>query len=258
MNAYFWLWFLLGCVVTLAVLRLLSYLTRLHSPYPDDIFMFSQPLDWEDVKSTFNLQDARDEVSGRPTTVSQRMLYNRFVQSQEYFRRMEHNAWLMVLCGENLSDSKRDMVTVHVEALSDASAMLKAAECCDADAILPEYARQASDLRLRAQVLRGEAQERLRLAESMRTEHQAQQSRIADATLSAQRFRTSVRLQLAKLTLLILLLRLDKLRLLPAAHVIQLWHSRNDELLRLYEQARLKAAAYLSIYRADQKLLARW
>jgi hypothetical protein len=259
MNSYFWLWILLGCVVTLAVLRLLNYLTRLHDPYPEEIFMFSQPLDWEDVKSTFNLQDARAEVIGRPSTVSQRMLHNRFAASQEYFKRMEHNAWLIGLCGgvERRATTKDSMAMAHEETLSEAQAMLEGAQRCEVDAELPEYENQAAELRARANGLRRQAQELVGRAEKIKYEDQARKSRISDAIFLAGRFRKKVRLQLVKLALLNLLLRIDKLRLLPAAQVIQLWHSRNDELLRLYQQARLKAAAYLSIYHADQKLLAR-
>jgi hypothetical protein len=46
------------------------------------------------------------------------------------------------------------------------------------------------------------------------------------------------------------------LNLLPADLVIALWHRRNDELLLLYQQAKIKATAYLSVYHQDQDFVA--
>jgi hypothetical protein len=219
----------------------------------------SQPLDWENVKSTFDLQGARDEAIGRPSKVSKRMLHNRLTASLEYFKRMDHNMWLIELCGdgEKRSADKNSRAKAHEEAVSEAQAMLQGAESCEADAELPEYETQAGELRARANVLRCRAQELLGRTETIKSEYLARKSRLNDAILSAGQFRRAVRLQIVKLAVLSFLLQLDKLRLLPAAQVIHLWHSRNEALLCLYQQARLKAAAYMSLYKADQELLAR-
>jgi hypothetical protein len=258
MNTYSWLWILLGCVVTIVVPRLFSYFTRLHNPYPEDIAMFSQPLDWEDVKVTFDVHDARDEAVGRPRKVSLRMLDNRLAASYEYFKRMEHNAWLIELCGnaDRRAGSRNCMAEAH-ETLLQAQAMLQGAECCETDAELPEYENQAAELRSRANTLRREAREQFGRAERIRAESEARKARINEAVLLAERFAGKVRLQFAQLTFLTVLLRLDKLRLLPAEFFIQRWSKGNSELLLLYQEARLKAAHYVSMYQAGEKLLAR-
>lgn len=258
MNTYSWLWTLLGCVVTIVVPRLFSYFTRLNNPYPEDIAMFSQPLDWETVKVTFDVHDARDEVVGRPRKIALRMLDNRLAASYEYFKRMEHNAWLIELCGkaDMRAGSNNCMAEAHETVLA-AQAMLQAAECCETDAELPEYENQAPELRSRASTLRREAREQFGRAERIRAESEARQTRISEAVLLTERFARIVRLQFAQLTFLTVLLRLDKLRLLPAEFFIQRWSRGNSELLLLYQEARLKAADYVSMYQAGEKLLAR-
>jgi hypothetical protein len=258
MNTYSWLWILLGCVVTIVVPRLFSYFTRLHTPYPEDIAMFSQPLDWETVKLTFDVHDARDEVVGRPRKVCLRMLDNRLAASYEYFKRMEHNAWLIELCGnrDRRAGSGNSIAEAH-EIMLQAQAMLQGADCCETDAALPEYQNQADELRLRANTLRRDAREQFGRAEKIRAESEASRARIDEAVLLAERFAKLVRLQCAQLTCLTVLLRLDKLRLLPAEFFIQRWSRGNSELLLLYQETRLKAADYVSMYQAREKLLAR-
>jgi hypothetical protein len=170
---------------------------------------------------------------------------------------MEHNAWLIELCGnvDRHLGSGNSAAEAH-ELQSQAQAMLQGADCCEIDAELPEYESQAAELRSRAITLRREAQEQFGHAERIRAEGEARQSRIDQAVLLSERFGKLVRLQLAQLTFLIVLLRLEKLRLLPAEFFIQRWSRGNNELLLLYQEARLKAADYFSMYQAGDKLLA--
>jgi hypothetical protein len=259
MNTNPWLWIFLGCVVAIVIPRLFSYLIRLHNPYPEDIAMFSHPLDWEHVKATFDVQDAREEVFGRPKIVSQRMVHNRLAASYEYFKRMEHNAWLTELCAriDSRSASSKSIAEAHDQALSEARAMLVAAESCEADATLPAYENEAPELRSRATALRNDAQEKLTHAEAIRTEIEARQARIGEAVLQAKLFGKRVWFRLALLRFLIVLVRIDKLRLVPAEWVIQLWSRGNNEVLELYQEARRKAAEYAAIYQSSDQLLAR-
>jgi hypothetical protein len=259
MNSNPWLWVCLGCVVAIVLPRLFGYLIRLHNPYPEDIAMFSQPLDWEHVKATFDVQDAREEVSGRPRAVSQRMVQNRLAASYEFFKRMEHNTWLTELCGnvDSRSAARKSTAEAHEQALSEARAMLQAAESCETDAELPEYRGETTELRSRATALRRDAQEQLRRAEMIRGECEARQARIDEAVLQAKLFGKRVWFRLARLRFLIVLVRLDKLRLVPAEWVIQLWSRGNNEMLLLYQEARLKAAEYFSMYQSGDQLLDR-
>lgn len=259
MNVYSWLWIFLGSFATLVTPRLFNYLTRLTDPFPEDMFMLSQPLDWENVKATFDLDGARNDARGCPGSVSRRMLHCRFATCREYFRRMVHNTQLIELCTEvEKRDARRNPAPLlHEEILADARGMLEGAHSFEEDAGMAEYEGEADQLRASAAALRLEAQNLVARAEAIKKDDQAREFRIAGALHSAQQFRKTVRFQLVKLNLLSLLLRLDKLSLLPAEPVLQLWDKGNDELLRLYEQARVKAGAYISMYHQDRELLTR-
>jgi hypothetical protein len=257
MNTHPWQWIALGCVLTVIVLLVIRYLLKFRSPYPEDVFMLSRPVDWDNVTTIFDIHNAESEAVGRPKRVSLQLLLTRLIASYEYFTRMMYNASLIVWCGERdkLAAEKSSNLIAQEEASFTAQSMLLAAESCEADAKLPEYQSQADDLLYRAADLRKEAQAQFLLAEEARSQNEAQLVLVDDALLSARRFKKAVRLQLAKIMCLIVLLRLDKVGLLPVRSVIRLWHSGNADLLSLYTETRQKAAAYISRSETGRELL---
>jgi len=170
-----------------------------------------------------------------------------------------HNTWLIELCAEvEKRDAARNPIAAHPEKiLAETRGMLEGARLFETDAERPEYEDEADQLRANAAALRLEAQNLVTRSETIKNDAEERESRIAGALHSAQQFRNAVRFQLVKLNLLSLLVRLDKLGLLPAEPLLRLWDKGNEDLLRLYEQAKVKAAAYISIYDEDRELLAR-
>lgn len=258
MNVQIWLWMLLGCIVTLIVPRLFLYLSRLSDPFPEEIHVLARPIDWQNVKTTLDLTDARQEMLGCAPSVARRMLRYRFAASQEYLRRMEHNIWLIELCSQvdqrDAARARAAMAEDRRVILSDANGMLEGADILESDARLPENANEAAELQMRASNLRSKAQEMLALA------HTSQQDRTREANMlealrAAQRFRSTVKLQLVKLDVLSAILHLDRLNLVSANTALGVWHRGNDAVLLLYQEASSKASSYLSVYYEDNELL---
>jgi hypothetical protein len=259
MNAHAWPWILLGSLVTLLAPRLFGYLTRLQEAYPEEFFMLVQPLDWSTVKEICDLDDLRDQtLDGPPRFTAQILLHWRVIECREHFRRMAHNLRLVELCArvDKRDGSAKRARAAYAEILAEAQGMLEGAHALETDAGMAENQGEASELRASATGLRLQAEELRTRAEAIAKEEQDRKSKVADAFHSAKAFRRTVRRQLFKLNLLSVLMRVDRLALIPPSPLINLWHSGNDELLRLYQRARLKAVAYLSIYHENEEILA--
>jgi len=258
MNAQIWVWMLLGCIVTLIVPRLFLYLARLSDPFPEEIHVLARPMDWKIVKTTLDLNDARQEILGSDPNVARRMIRYRFATSQEYLRRMEHNVWLIELCSgvdqRDAAKAKTAMVEDRRVSLSDANGMLEGAELLESDARLPENADEAAELKMRASNLRLKAEEVFALTRTSET-NQTQAATMLEALQAARRFRSAVKLQLVKLDVLSAILHLDRLNLVSANTVLEYWHRGNDTVLCLYQEASSKASSYLSVYYEDEELL---
>lgn len=245
MNNHPWLWISFGCALTVVVLLVIRYLLRLRSPYPEDVFMLSRPLDQELVSATFDLHNATSETTGRPKNVSLKLILARLTKSYEYFTRMRYNMLLIISCGKRDQLAATSMERAQREAVLDAQAMLTAAESCEADARLPEYEKESSELLTRAAALRNDAQAQLSLAQKLQAENDTMRARRDDVLLSARQVYNAARIQLLKIMLLIVLLRMDKFACVPPQFIVRLWHKGSLELLRLYEDTRHKAGIYL-------------
>jgi hypothetical protein len=261
--SWVWLfWMSLGCgFVLLLITRLFNRFTRLSNPLPEDILTLSRPLNWKSVNLTLNLDEANAELRGSDASVARRMFQFRVAASREYFRSMEHNAFL-VLQGARADrrDAAKSAATKdrdRRQMLAEAPGKLEGATLMEDDSRLPEHAGEAEELRTQAAVLRFEVQALHTVIAKLGEDDRAMAVCIAEALESAGEFRSAVRLHFFKLDLLILLIRVDRLRLLPARAIVAIWHKGNDDLVRLYEQAKVKAVAYLAAYYEKEELLAR-
>ncbi|HWZ43308.1 MAG TPA: hypothetical protein VNW97_07510 [Candidatus Saccharimonadales bacterium] len=262
MTAVLWL-FAGGAAAQLAE-RLLKRLTRLTDQYPEDVYMFLQPLNWEVFKRdrAFDHREF-DRNYGKHWLWSgrfaerhrRRELRSWIALDREYLGRMDHNVALLELSAANdwklTRRCRKDRTAERLRCLEAVAAMEKAATELEQEAELPENHGQTEGLRHDAAQIRVGSRDLLSEDAECNRERETHDRRIIEARRAFLEFRSAAGWQLAKLDCLSLLLRLDWLMLLPVRPVAALWRSGSSELVRLYRRAKDKAVAHAMLYEND-------
>ncbi|HXB22978.1 MAG TPA: hypothetical protein VNV88_16435 [Candidatus Solibacter sp.] len=260
-------WLLAGGITALLGRRLFKRLARLTEQYPEDVYMFLQPLNWEDFERDRALEAGEFDHnygsgwcgSGRFAEGRRRRnLRARIVLDREYLGRMDYNLALLELsnandrrvCGRWRKDQARD----SQRRLETAAGMEKEATALEREAEQPENQPVAQELKCCAARIRAESKKLLAEDAEYKTEFETHARIMAEARSAFREFRSPARWQLPKLDCLSLLLSLDRLMVLPVRPVVGLWQKGMPELLRLYQQAREKALAYGVLYRNDDEI----
>lgn len=258
---------LLGGIIIAGATWLWNRLTQFRDHLPEEVAPFFQSLDWEEVEAAFDWTDSATEgQSARKWFGDLRDHSSRYDVglkiglAQEFVQRMDHNAQVAEITAANAwrwtFRSRRQREKESEELLCEVPGMLEAAASFENDAKLPENAAQAEEFRLTAAQLRSEAQALLD-EEDRYQEMQAENLRtVAEVRHLARQFRAYALLQHMKFDLVLLLLRLDPLRVLPVPGIAQLWCRKTGRLLRQYQELREKMAAHARSCGRDQEVLA--
>ena len=263
-----WLWMLLGGIIIAGAAWLWDRLTQFRDHIPEEVAPFFQTLDWEEVEAVFDWTDLAPASQsnwrkwfGHSRDYSSRHdLAVRIGLAQEFVQRMDHNAQVAEITAANgwrsAFRSRKHREKESEELLCDVPGMLEAAESFENDAELPENAAQADEFRRAAAQLRAEAQALLDEEEQYQKMHAESLKTIAEARRMARQFRVDALLQHIKFDSVLLLLRLDLLRVLPVPWFAARCCRKAGHLLRQYHELKEKVAAHARICGRDGEVLA--
>jgi hypothetical protein len=162
-------WLLTGGVATLLGQRLLKRLARFTEQYPEEVYMFLQPLNREDFEHD-RASDAEEFDqnygsnwwgSGRfAESQRRRELRARIAFDREYLGRMDHNLALLELA--NVNDRRifrrwsKDQAEDSQRRLETVASMEEEATALEREAELPENQTEAEELRCCATRMRAD------------------------------------------------------------------------------------------------------
>jgi hypothetical protein len=247
--------------------RLLKKLTRLTEQYPEDVYMFLQPMNWADFERDRAFDHKEFDTNygegwrwpGRFVERQRRReLRSWVVLDREYLGRMDHNVALLessVVNDWQVTDqSRKERTADRQRCLETVAAMEREATELEQEAQMQQNHAQAEGLRRDAAQIRVGSKELLREDAECKSERETHVQRIVEARSAFLKFRRAVGWQLAKLDCLSLLLRLDWFMVLPVRPVTALWRMGIPDLLCLYQQAKEKGLAHAALYENDEEV----
>ena len=242
----------------------MKYLTRFTAHVPEEVAMFLQPTNWEQVDIAFDPASFRQSY---PTEISdfwssrdrhlRRDLHSRLALGLQCLQRMTENIQAIEFAAADdlrVADRWRKDLDSESSARSPAIAALqKAEEEFEREGSLPQDPAERKEL-IGLLPLLGAL-----LAEDSgsRRELEKHLQRILATRKANHEFLALARWQRLKFNLLNALVRLDKLRLLPLQPIAALWEAGAQDILLLYKEAREKAAAHARYYGQERQILAR-
>ncbi|HWZ43644.1 MAG TPA: hypothetical protein VNW97_09205 [Candidatus Saccharimonadales bacterium] len=188
--------------------RLLKRLTRMTDQYPEDVYIFLQPLNWDDFErdGAFNREEfdrnyGEDWLwSGRFAERQRRIaLRTMIVLHREYLGRMDHNVAFVELAAANdwrvTGACRKNQAADSQRCLESVAAMEEAATELEREADLPENHAQAEGLRRNAAQIRLGSKDLLR-EDSERKEGRAMHDQgIIETRGASRRFREAAEWQ---------------------------------------------------------------
>jgi hypothetical protein len=270
MVAYLWLSLLGGSVLTLIGVWLGKYLTRFTAHVPEEVAVFLQPTNWEEIDVAFNPADFRQSyaIELRSFSISRdrhlrRDLHSRIALGRQCLQRMAEN--IRAIDSSAADDLRvmalwrKDLDQVRGERSRAIAVMQKAEKHLERGGSLPQDEAELGNLFGALSCLGPDKDADTFLAEDAesRRELEAHVPRILAARKANHEFLALARWQQVKFNILTMLLRLDKFRLLPVQPIAALWEAGACEVLVLYKQAREKAAAHAKYYGEEREILAR-
>jgi hypothetical protein len=255
---------LAGSVAILLVERWLKKLPRFTTQEPAEVVPLLQPLNRTDIEAAFQAGDINpqlDESGNSSDAVLRRELHSRIAFSWACVRRMDENVEVIELEFANERRSFSRSAKLHRQEmqrfLSDVPGLQKAAKELERKARLTDHQSEEEELKQTAAGLRAQAEGLLTEAAAWEKEWQADGQGIAEAGKVAREFRRVARFQLIKLSLLSVLLDLDKLQVLPVLRIAKHWRRGLDDLLSRYEQTKEMAVIRAMTYRTGDEIRAR-
>jgi hypothetical protein len=255
---------LAGSVAMLLAERWLEKLPRFTPQEPVEILPLLQPPSRTDIEAAFQAGDFIPQLEGSGSSSNpalRRELHSRIALSWACVRRMDENVEVIELEFANELRSFNRSDKLHRQEvrqfLSDVPGLQRAAKELEREARLPERSAEAEELRQTAAGLCAQAEALLAEAAAWEKEWQEDGHSIAEANKKARQFRRATRFYLIKLAFLSVLLRLDKLRVLPVLHIAKHWHRGLDDLLNRYQQIKEAAVVRATPYRAGAEIRAR-
>lgn len=268
MFTHTFLWMLSGSAITLAALWFWNSLARYTAHIAEEAPLFLQPIPWHEAESAVNSGNFYDtyqtELQSYTTSRDRELrrdLLTRIVLNRVIFRRMDENSETIRLAVDH--DRRvalrwgKDVIQESIENLSAATALRQAAESLLRDAELPENQSEANEFKRQTAVLLADANALLAEDAEHRQEFETHIKNISAARNATEEFHQRVRRQLLKLTLLVVLLRFDKLRLLPVGLIAAVWEAGIHDVLFLYKEAKEKAVAHAAYYSLHTEVLTR-
>lgn len=270
MVACLWLSLLGGCVLTLIGLWLVKYLTRFTAHIPEEVVMFLQPTNWEEIDIAFDPASFCQSYATEFSVFSlsrerklRRELHSRIaLGSQCLLRMIENIKAIDCSAADDLRVAalwRKDLDRESSMRSRAITALQKGEKHVEREGSLPQDQAEQEELFGLLALLGPDKDTDTLLAEDAESKRELEQhvQKILATRKSDHEFLTLARRQRLKFNILNALLRLDKFRLLPLQPIAALWESATRDTLLLYKLAREKAAAHARYYGQEREILAR-
>jgi hypothetical protein len=270
MIAYLWLSLLGGIVLTLIGIWLMKYLTRFTAHIPEEVAMFLQPTNWEQIDIAFEpasfRQSYETELGHFLTSrdrILRRDLHSRIALGRQCLQRMTENIQAIECAAADdlrvAARWRKDLDSESSERSKAIAALQEAEKNFEREGSLPQDPAEQEEIFGLLVLFGPNADTDALLAEDAESRRELEKhvQRILATRKANHEFLALARWQRVKFDLLTALLRLDKLRLLPVQPIAALWEAGAQDILLLYKQARERAAAHARYYGQEREILAR-